>query len=292
MSIRKHKVAIQGSLASYHDIAARKYFGEEISTNECGTFREVCLQVNNNQCDFGIIAIENKIAGSILLNYQLLDEFDMNIIGEIYLPIELNLYGKKNAAMHQIREILSHPMAIGQCQEFLSQLKDITVSEYKDTASCAKLLFQHPGTELAIIAGKEAGEKFDLQLLKNNVADSDHNYTRFVIISKGKNLGEEITKASIKINLPHQPGTLSTMLQEIKKLNINISKIQSIPVPDNPEVFAFITDIEFDDEQQFNKLLQRMNRMKTDFKLLGKYQRQVIPYENQLKNEPLSTSVL
>src|SRR3989338_6351933 len=132
-SMRNHKVAIQGGIASFHDIAARNYFGEDITIDECGTFKEVCQKIEQNTVDFGIIAIENKIAGSILLNYHWIDLFDLRIIGEVYLPLEMDLLAQPGKQLSDITEVISHPMAIGQCQEFLAAQPHIRVTEYKDT---------------------------------------------------------------------------------------------------------------------------------------------------------------
>ena len=130
--MRNHLIAIQGSVASFHDLAAKKYFGTEVSIKECGSFKEVCDKIASNKVDYGIIAIENKVAGSILLNYQLIEKFDLHVIGEIYLPIELQLLGKKGAKLKDIKEIISHPMALGQSQLFLSDNENLLVTiKYK-----------------------------------------------------------------------------------------------------------------------------------------------------------------
>ena len=123
--MRNHLIAIQGSVSSFHDLAAKKYFGEEVTTLKCNSFKEVCDKLSKNQADYGIIAIENKVAGSILMNYQLIDSYNLRIKGEIYLPIELQLLGKKGVKINDVKEIISHPMALGQSQLFLSNLKTL-----------------------------------------------------------------------------------------------------------------------------------------------------------------------
>ena len=137
--MRNNVIAIQGSVASFHDQAAKKYFGNEVTIQECGSFREVCEKLAKNLVDYGILAIENKVAGSILLNYQLIEQYELNIIGETYLPVELFVLANKGAEFHEIKEIVSHPMALGQSQFFLSGLQDVRVTEYKDTAESAKM---------------------------------------------------------------------------------------------------------------------------------------------------------
>jgi prephenate dehydratase len=269
--MRNHLIAIQGSVASFHDLAAKKYFGEEVSVLECGSFKEVCDKIAHNKVDYGIIAIENKIAGSILLNYRLIESYGLHIIGEIYLPIELQLLGKEGSTFEEVKEIISHPMALGQSQNFLSRLENISVIEYKDTATSAKLVLDNKGKGLAVIAGPAVGIKYGLKVLKNNVADVLQNFTRFYILSKGENYAEDADKASITLQVKDKPGALSEVLLSIKAYELNITKIQSVPVPENPSAYSFHFDIEFDKRYALEALLNDLKKYTASLKTLGIY---------------------
>jgi prephenate dehydratase len=272
--MRNHVIAIQGAAASFHDLAAKRYFGEEVTPIECGTFREVCDKLSHNKVDYGIIAIENKVAGSILLNYQLIQQYDLRIIGEVYLPIELQLLANPDVKLKDVREIVSHPMALGQSQLFLSEMDTVTVTEYKDTAASAKMVADAKSKTMAVIAGPAVGIKYGLDVLVGNVCDVKQNYTRFYILSKGDDFVVDTNKASVMIQTYNEPGLLSDALQIIKKNGLNLTKIQSVPVPEEDSVYAFHLDIEFDDAVLFNATMKELERTTKLLKVLGKYKKQ------------------
>ena len=269
--MRNHLIAIQGSVASFHDLAAKKYFGQTVSTLECGSFKEVCDKIANNKVDYGIIAIENKIAGSILLNYQLIETYDLKIIGEIYLPIELKLLAKPGVKLKDLTEIISHPMALGQSQIFLSQHEGIVVTEYKDTASCAKLVSEDTSGKLAVIGGPAIANQYNLEVVVENVSDVNQNLTRFYILSKGEDYVTNPNKASITLQTNNEPGKLSDVLVIIKKYGLNLTKIQSVPIPNNSNAYSFHLDIEFEDKIDFEKTLQELKKEIHYVKILGIY---------------------
>lgn len=282
--MRNHLIAIQGSVASFHDLAAKKYFGEDVSVLECGSFKEVCDKIANNKVDYGIIAIENKVAGSILLNYQLIENYNLHIIGETYLPIELKLLGKPGTKLSDIKEVISHPMALGQSQLFLAEHEQLTVTEYKDTASCAKLVANHPTGELAVIAGPAIAEAYRLEVVDDNVGDVKHNFTRFYILSKGENYVADPNKASITLRTKNEPGKLSDVLSLIKSYGLNLTKIQSVPVPEDPAAYSFHLDIEFVDRAILDKALTALEKEAASLKVLGIYKADTIPPLTQTLN--------
>lgn len=275
--MRNHKIAIQGAISSFHDLAAKKFFGEDIEVIECGTFKEVCHRVANNSIDYGIIAIENKIAGSILLNYQLIDSFDLNIIGEVYLPIELHLLTIPGTKLSEIREIISHPIALAQCQNFLNSLENVKVTEFKDTATSAKLLMEKGDKELAVIAGPAVGREFGLEENIQDVGDETHNYTRFYILSKAKDILDGANKASITITAQENMGGLSQLLSIIKDASLNLTKIQSLPTADDPTKYSFNLDIEFEAIVDFKIAFKRIEKEVVRIKTLGVYPAGEIP---------------
>jgi prephenate dehydratase len=282
--MRNHLIAIQGSVASFHDLAAKKYFGEDVSVLECGSFKEVCDKIANNKVDYGIIAIENKVAGSILLNYQLIENYNLHIIGESYLPIELKLLGKPGTKLSDIKEVISHPMALGQSQLFLADHEQLTVTEYKDTASCAKLVANHPTGELAVIAGPAIADAYRLEVVDDNVGDVKHNFTRFYILSKGENYVADPNKASITLRTKNEPGKLSDVLSVIKSYGLNLTKIQSVPVSEDAAAYSFHLDIEFVDRAVLEKALNALEKEAASLKVLGIYKADTIPQLTQTLN--------
>jgi len=275
--MRNHLIAIQGSVSSFHDLAAKKYFGEEVTTVECNSFKEVCDKLAKNQVDYGIIAIENKVAGSILMNYQLIDSYGLTIIGETYLPIQLQLLGQAGTKMSDIKEIISHPMALGQSQLFLSTLEGITVSEFKDTATSAKLVKDDLTNNLAVIAGPKVAEEYGLEVLEESVADEKINFTRFYILSKGADVEENPTKASVTLQTHNEVGGLSDVLNVLKQSNLNLTKIQSVPIINNPSSYAFHLDIEFSDKSIFDEAILNLKGITESLKVLGVYKGENLP---------------
>ena len=272
--MRNHLIAIQGSVASFHDLAAKKYFGEEVSVLSCGSFKEVCDKISGNKADYGIIAIENKVAGSILLNYQLIENYDLKIIGETYLPIELQLLAKPGSKLADIKEIISHPMALGQSQIFLAENDGVTVTEYKDTSSCARIVAEDTSGKIAVIAGPAIAKAYGLEVLKNYVGDVKQNFTRFYILSKGADYEEGANKGSITLQTKNAPGKLSDVLATIKRYKLNLTKIQSVPIPNDPNAYSFHLDIEFDDRSVFDETLKALEQETISLKVLGIYKRE------------------
>ena len=275
--MRNHLIAIQGSVSSFHDLAAKKYFGEEVTTVECNSFKEVCDKLAKNQVDYGIIAIENKVAGSILLNYQLIDTHNLHIIGETYLPIELQLLAKPGTKFGDIREIISHPMALGQSQLFLSSLDNVVVSEFKDTATSAKLVAGDKENKLAVIAGPTVGKTYGLEVVKDNVGDENPNFTRFYILSKGADFDAHPNKGSVTLKTHNHVGGLSDILVVLKEKNLNLTKIQSVPIPKNPSSYAFHLDIEFEDKKVFDETITKLAHLVESIKVLGVYKGESLP---------------
>ena len=275
--MRNHLIAIQGSVSSFHDLAAKKYFGEEVTTVECNSFKEVCDKLAKNQVDYGIIAIENKVAGSILLNYQLIDTHNLHIIGETYLPIELQLLAKPGTKFGDIREIISHPMALGQSQLFLSSLDNVVVSEFKDTATSAKLVAGDKENKLAVIAGPTVGKTYGLEVIKDNVGDENPNFTRFYILSKGADFDVHPNKGSVTLKTHNHVGGLSDILVVLKEKNLNLTKIQSVPIPKNPSSYAFHLDIEFEDKKVFDETITKLAHLVESIKVLGVYKGESLP---------------
>jgi len=272
----KKKIAIQGILGSFHHIVANQYFGEDVVLKECLSFVEIPELINSNAVDGAVMAIENSLAGSILPNYALIDEFDLKIQGEVHLPIHHHLMGLEGQSLNDIKEVWSHPMAILQCRKFFRQHPHIKLVEETDTAEVARQIQDKKLQGIAAIASKKAAEIYGLAIIENEIQTRKENYTRFFILKKRNGEIEKpkiINKASIKFITKHQTGSLSDVLAVFAKYNMNLSKIQSLPILDKPWNYAFFADVIFDDEQLFEDAITLVKEMLSYLKILGKYQR-------------------
>ena len=228
----KIRVAIQGIATSFHEVAAMTFFGSssEVETVECLSFHELCESLDKGVANYAVMAIENSIAGSILPNYFLLQSYHFTIIGELYLPIHMHLLALPGVKREDIRCIESHPMAIRQCAEFIHTLKNVEVRESDDTALSAKRVKELKLKDTAAIANEFAAEKYGLQILEKRIETHKKNFTRFLVLAKRTNGKIESNKASLSFEVAHEVGSLAETLMIFKNNNINLTKIQSIPI--------------------------------------------------------------
>ena len=279
---KKKNIAIQGIQGSFHHIVANHYFGNEIALKECLTFVEIPELVNNKTVDGAVMAIENSLAGSILPNYALIDEYDLSIQGEVHYPIHHHLMGLKGQSLSDIKEVWSHPMAILQCRKFFRKHPHIKLVEESDTAESAKQIHEKQLKGIAAIASKKAAEIYDLQIIENKIQTRKENYTRFFILEKRNgNIQKSpiINKASLKFITKHQTGSLAEILNVFTSFNMNLSKIQSLPIIDEPWKYAFFADVIFDDYTQFEKVIAVVKEKASSLKILGKYQQSNRKYD-------------
>lgn len=269
------KVSIQGYEGSFHQMAACSFFGKEVEVIPCATFREVVkLAANKRESDGGVMAIENSIAGSILGNYALLQKSDLQITGEVYLQINQNLLVNPGVTLDDIKEVHSHPMALQQCLQFLDKYNWKLV-ESEDTALSAKQVHRHRSKHIAAIAGKLAAELFDLKVLKPNIQDEKNNYTRFLIVQRAgeATILDSANKASINFQVSHTQGALAKVLTVIADEGINLSKLQSFPVPGTQWKYSFHADLEFDSVAQFEKVKEKMLPLTNGIRVFGIYKK-------------------
>lgn len=264
------KVAIQGFEGSFHQIAAQQFFGRQIDILPCATFQQVVNAAKEKQTDASVMAIENSIAGSILPNYTLLQKSHLKITGEVYLPIKQHLLVNRGVQLGDIKEVHSHPIALLQCMDYLSQ-HNWKLVETEDTALSAKRVHQNKNKTVAAVAGKLAAELFDLDILVENIHTQKHNYTRFLILQKETHVVEEANKASINFQTDHSKGSLARVLAKIADGDMNLSKLQSMPIPNQPWKYSFYADLEFDNEQQFQKLIKAINSLTDHLSIFGVY---------------------
>ncbi|MCB0774976.1 MAG: prephenate dehydratase [Chitinophagaceae bacterium] len=268
-------IAIQGYEGSFHQEAARLLFGKDTAVIPCATFKEVIKTIEENgECDSGIMAIENSIAGSILPNYNLLQKSNLFITGEIYLRIRQNLLVNPGVKLEDIKEVHSHTMALQQCYDYLDQYKWKLV-ETEDTALSAKHIHQYKSTHIAAIAGKVAAELYDLEVLAPNIHTIKQNYTRFLVLEKKEvqDNSEIADKASVNFQTDHSKGSLAKVLTIIADGGINLSKLQSFPIPGSDFKYSFHADMEFEHPDHFHKVIDQMRSLTPALRIYGVYKK-------------------
>jgi len=268
-----NSVSIQGIKGSFHHIASQHYFGKNIKISECLSFDNTIDELINNKTDVAVIAIENSIAGSILPNYALIDDYQLHIIGEYYLDIQHHLMALPNQDIASIKEVYSHPMALLQCKMFFKDYPHIKLIEDKDTASVAQRISEKKLKKIGAIASDLAAKMFRLNILSHSIQTIKNNETRFVIVqqSYSKLNPSEINKASIKFELDHKEGSLAALLNVLSDCKINLTKIQSLPKIEIPWKYSFFVDITFNNYLDFDKAKSIIKIMANEFKVLGEY---------------------
>jgi prephenate dehydratase len=267
------RVSIQGFEGSFHQEAARHFYGKDVEVICCATFREVVkIAANKKESEGGVMAIENSIAGSILPNYNLLQKSNLKIIGEVYLQIKQNLLVNPGVKLEDIKEVHSHPMAIQQCFGFLDKYNWKLV-ESEDTALSAKNIHKHHSKHIAAIASKLAAEIYQLDMIAPNIHTLKNNYTRFLVLQRAEVAKdvEEANKASINFNTDHSKGSLAKVLTCIAEAGINLSKLQSMPIPGSDFKYSFHADLEFDTKNQFEKAIEEIEKKTEALQILGVY---------------------
>jgi prephenate dehydratase len=277
--MHKSKVAIFGTAGSFHFLAAQKYFGEDIKLIECLTFMKVCETLKKGDADYAVLAIENSLAGSLLPNYNLINQYNFKIIGEQYLRIQLHLLALKGVKIEDIEFVHSHPMALAQCTLFLNQYPHIKIVEQGDTASCVKNISVNQLRNTAAVANEYASKLYQVPILSKSIENNKHNYTRFFVLSKADKKIENTDKASICFRLKHKVGSLADVLTIIKEEKLNMSKIQSVPVLGEPGKYFFHLDVEWkaDDNKHFKLAMNEIKKQTDDFSILGEYKKANLP---------------
>lgn len=278
-SAGKFRVAIQGITASFHEVAAITFFGPSpIETVECLSFHELCESLNKGDSHYAVMAIENSIAGSILPNYFLLQSYHFSIIGELYLPIHMHLLALPGVQKEDIRCIESHPMAIRQCAEYIYSLKGVEVRESDDTALSAKKVSELQLKDTAAIANEFAARKFGLQILDKRIETHKKNFTRFLILAKRTNGQPDSNKASLSFEVAHEVGSLAETLMIFKNNDINLTKIQSIPIIGKPSEYSIHVDVEWKKRKSYDDAIHQILRQVRNLNILGEYKKAKIEY--------------
>jgi len=271
----KHiNVAIQGLKGSFHHLVANDFFGNNINTIECMSFAEIPELLKNGTAKFAIMAIENTNTGAFLSNYLLIDKYDLNIQDEVYLPIQYNLMALKGQNLTDIEEVWSDPVAIKNCEPFLKKHPHIKIIEESDTAFVAKQIKDLKIKGVAAIASTAAANIYDLQILEKITQTNSCNITRFLILTKKRDFSIDVNlhnKGSLKFILDHKLGSLAEILNICAKYNLNLSRIQSIPIANEPWNYAIFIDHDFDDYLNYCNALLKIEKKVTTLKILGEY---------------------
>lgn len=276
---KKPKIAIQGIAASFHEVAALTYFGQSIETIECLSFYDLCESLKNEGADYAVMAIENSIAGSILPNYFLLQEYHFQIIGELYIPIHMHLLALPGTKIEQLKAIESHPMAIRQCSDYLHRLEGIEIRESDDTALSAKKIGDKKLKGVAAIANEFAAKRFGLAILEKRIETHKKNFTRFLILSRRNGTPDGADKASISFEVANEVGSLADALMTFKANNINLTKIQSIPVIGKPSEYSIHVDLEWKNRKKYDVAMRTVMRQVRNLNVLGEYKKGKIEYK-------------
>jgi len=278
MKKKKLRIAIQGIATSFHEVAALTHFQGPIDTIECLSFHALCEALKHDEADYAVMAIENSIAGSILPNYFLLQEYHFSIIGELYLPIHMHLLVLPGVKLKDIKSIESHPMAIRQCTEFLNKLEGVEIKESEDTALSARKIRDKKCKDSAAIANEYAAKKFGLEILEKRIETHKKNFTRFLILTKNSEDIAGSNKASLSFEVRNEAGSLANVLTSFSDNNINLTKIQSIPIIGKPREYSIHIDVEWKRKKNYDVALNRILRQTRNLNVLGEYKKAEIKF--------------
>jgi len=275
------KIAIQGEKGSFHDVAARQYFSsDKIELVECPTFDMTVSAAKDGKADFAVMAIENARSGSILYNYTLLRESGLKVFGEHNVRIKQNLMALPGQQITAIREIRSHPIALAQCMEFLNRYPGITLIESADTAGSARIISETSLYGVAAIGPSSAAKIHGLNILAEGIETYKKNYTRFLVIGNKEDQSKLGNKASVCFATGHKPGSLAAALVLLAEMNINLSKIQSVPRLNGDWEYMFYLDLEFSEEIKAGMIEKALEKRTSNLEVLGVYNKDNTLYES------------
>lgn len=242
LPIAGKKVVYQGVEGAYTYEAMHRFFGENVQNEHVHTWREVMESIARGDAQYAILPIENSTAGIVTDVYDLLGEFDLYIVGEQVIKCEHALLGVRGASLSDIEDVYSHPQALSQCKKYLETHPQWTQHEYENTASAARKIARDHRRTQAAIASEAAAKIFDLDVLQKGIYYNEDNYTRFIIVSKKQRYVSTANKISICFEIPHESGTLYNMLSHFIYNGLNMSKIESRPIPGKSWEYRFFVD--------------------------------------------------
>lgn len=265
------KISIQGFPGAFHHIAARNYEGSAVDVIGRHTFDEVIDDVENNEAiDYGMMAIENSIAGSLLRNYSLIQKSGVQIVGETYLRIKQNLLAIPGVRLEDLKEVHSHPIALAQCEEFFSAHPHIHLVSTFDTAESAYEISQNGDHHIGAIASTMAGEMYNLTTLASSIETNKQNYTRFLVLDDHIQ-DDEFNKISISFRVSHAIGSLYKALENLSLNHCNLTKIQSVPIIGEPWQYLFFADFVLGKPERLEEIINEFSDHARGVRVLGKY---------------------
>jgi len=275
MEERPLKVAFQGEIGAYSEVAVYKYFGAEVQPVPCKSFQEVFRKVDSGLVDYGVLPIENSIEGSVNQVYDLLLTHNLMICGEVVVKVEHCLIGNLNSNLNQVKRVYSHPQALAQCSDFLEKLKCEIIPTY-DTAGSVKIVKERGLMDEAAIASERAAEIYGMKILARDISNYPDNYTRFVTISKTDAPPSGNDKTLIIFSVKHAPGALYDALGVFAKRGINLTKIESRPTRKKPWEYIFYLDFEgHRNEPKCSDALRELQDKTLFVKVLGSFPKAV-----------------
>jgi len=270
---KKNKVALQGERGAFSEIAALKFFGNDIDLLPCKSFEGVCQNVSNREVDFGILPVENSQTGSINKVHDLLLSEELFAVGEVMLKVEHCLIVKEGTYFKNIEKIYSHPQALAQCEEYLSKhLPTCQIIPVYDTAGSVKMIKESKDIKTAAIASSRAAELYDMKILASGIQDNKSNHTRFFIISPEISKDSKNNKTSIIFAVVSVPGAIYKCLKELAIRDINLSRLESRPSKRELWEYVFYMDFEKGlEEKVAQEALEGLKKNTTFLKIIGTY---------------------
>ncbi|QTA87096.1 prephenate dehydratase [Desulfonema magnum] len=267
------KIAFQGIKGAYSELALYEHFGRNAESVGFDSFDEMFEAVADASVDFAVVPVENTIAGTVVENYDLLLSHDIFIVAEIFMKIRHTLLAKKGVVLNDIKEAYSHPHALRQCKEFL-RTHNIEPMPVYDTAGAAERVSQWDRKDCAAIASELCAEIYGMDILSKDIQTNKSNTTRFFVIIKKENLTDEIVheKTTIAFKIQHYPGALVDCLKTFQENRLNLTKLESRPIPENPWEYVFYTDFDGGmDSEVVRHTLEELEQRSLFIKILGSY---------------------
>ena len=268
------RVAIQGYKGCFHEQAARLFYAADSpEIVACDTFEDLFKAMDAGKADAAVMAIENTVSGGLIHNFELLRENGRPIKGEVYIRIRQNLMALPGQSLQDIREVRTHYMAINQTRPFFEKnCPWIKLSESEDTAKSAAQLSSSGEKGVGAVASELAAQLYGLEILAPGIETYKQNFTRFLVLDNALEIPEnQINKASLCFTLPHKPGSLAQILTILSFYDMNLTRIQSLPIPGREWQYFFYADIKFDDLLRYRQALQAVRPLIEDLRILGEY---------------------
>lgn len=270
------RIAIQGVKGCFHEQAARQFYSglehKAPEIVECLTFDGLYKTMDSDKADAAVMAIENTVSGGLLPNFELLRKYDRKIKGEIFLRIQQNLMALPEQRIEDIREVRTHYMAINQTREFFKDYPGIRIVESEDTAKAAAEVAQEGLKGVGAVASVLAAELYGLEILAESIETYKQNFTRFLILDDSLQVDKsQVNKVSMCFTLPHTPGSLAHILTILSFYGMNLTRIQSLPIPGQEWQYFFYVDIKFDDYMRYEQAVTAVRPLMEDLNILGEY---------------------